>query len=448
MKKYLRISVISILISLSFHHCKRSDYGVITGIVTDSITHKSLTDVKVSILLKPATTENKRSITSGSASTNTDASIGKTAITASDGAYLLDETDLGNVTLIATGNGYNTTTQKVFVTAGKTTAVNIILGPAKPKVETGAVSNITPSSASTSGTIKELGINNIIHYGHCWSSTTNPTLTGSVGHTTFGAVSTECSFTSAITNLQKDKIYYVRAYATTSTGITTYGNTAAFTTFDIDKGLIYYFPFDGDSSDLSGNHYKLFSEGGGFPNYKTTDRFGNSGKACHFFKGKWFGDNTPGLYDFAVSLWFRKTNVWESSEEHLFQIGDDWNNSNHDNRFYVTQDASPQNFNVGMRINGSFGADYRISLNSYPTPNEWHHLVAQRSGSTFSLYMDGVLRKSITVPSDYLPPSVYFNIGGGWVGTGTYEQFLGDLDELRLYNRALNNVEIQYLRNH
>ena len=63
--------------------------------------------------------------------------------------------------------------------------------------------------------------------------------------------------------------------------------------------------------------------------------------------------------------------------------------------------------------------------------------------------MDGVLIKSINCPPDLLPQSHWYNIGGGWVATGyTYEQFYGDLDELRLHNRALSDTEIQYLKNH
>lgn len=65
--------------------------------------------------------------------------------------------------------------------------------------------------------------------GVCWSTSQNPTVSGS--HTTDG--SGTGSFTNSITGLSSGTTYYVRAYATNSAG-TAYGNEVGFTTVDMD----------------------------------------------------------------------------------------------------------------------------------------------------------------------------------------------------------------------
>lgn len=132
MKKYLLISVISILISLSYHNCKKSDFGVINGVVTDSITHKPLAGVTISI--QQNTTPNQENIKNIPIKPGEEkVPTGQSAKTDADGKYLLDETDLGDLTLVISLDGYNTITKKVFVVAGESTSISMILGPAKPK---------------------------------------------------------------------------------------------------------------------------------------------------------------------------------------------------------------------------------------------------------------------------------------------------------------------------
>ena len=61
--------------------------------------------------------------------------------------------------------------------------------------------------------------------GICWSTSQNPTISGS--HTTDGTGTG--TFTSNMTGLEPNTTYYVRAYATNSAG-TAYGDQVSFTT--------------------------------------------------------------------------------------------------------------------------------------------------------------------------------------------------------------------------
>jgi hypothetical protein len=85
-------------------------------------------------------------------------------------------------------------------------------------VSTINASNITTTSAACGGTIF-ISTGEVTAYGVCWATTQNPTIAN--GKTTDGTGLG--NFTSSITGLTAGKTYYVRAYATNSTG-TTYGN--------------------------------------------------------------------------------------------------------------------------------------------------------------------------------------------------------------------------------
>jgi PKD repeat protein len=96
-------------------------------------------------------------------------------------------------------------------------------------IETGPVIDISCISAEISGQLIDLGESDIIQHGHCWSEDANPTKDGS-NISSLGSISSRGSFTSEITGLLPDTKYYVRAYATNSKGITTYGDTKSFAT--------------------------------------------------------------------------------------------------------------------------------------------------------------------------------------------------------------------------
>ena len=94
-----------------------------------------------------------------------------------------------------------------------------------PIVFTSTASNITSTSAMVGGNVTSDGGASVIARGVCWSTSQNPTVNDS--HTTDGGGMG--SFTSNITGLAANTIYYVRAYATNSAG-TAYGEEVIFTT--------------------------------------------------------------------------------------------------------------------------------------------------------------------------------------------------------------------------
>ena len=94
-----------------------------------------------------------------------------------------------------------------------------------PTVTTGTISNITANSAVCSGNVTSDGGFPVTAKGVCWSTTQYPTISGNHSNSGSGTG----TFNSSMSGLTTGTTYYVRAYATNSTG-TAYGAQLSFTT--------------------------------------------------------------------------------------------------------------------------------------------------------------------------------------------------------------------------
>lgn len=79
-----------------------------------------------------------------------------------------------------------------------------------------------------------------------------------------------------------------------------------------------------------------------------------------------------------------------------------------------------------------------------PSNNNWHHIVARQKGTAGSLFVDGVLCASGNLPAIGNAPS---SISIGRFDTIGFDYFVGRIDEVRVYNRALSDHEISELFN-
>ena len=73
----------------------------------------------------------------------------------------------------------------------------------------------------------------------------------------------------------------------------------------------------------------------------------------------------------------------------------------------------------------------------------WYHVLCQKSGSKYQIWLDGTLDAEISRPmtSDVGNENIFF-IGGS---TNTFSSFHGLLDEIRVYNSAISDDQIPYL---
>ena len=150
-----------------------------------------------------------------------------------DNNKTIDGEGIGSFSSNITNLSLNTT---YYVRAYATNAKGTVYGEQKMfttnsneiTVKTSSVYNITANTATCGGEVSTEGTQGITARGVCWSTASNPTIANN--KTIDGSGSGV--FLSNITGLAGNTKYYVRAYATNSTG-TVYGEEISFTTNNI-----------------------------------------------------------------------------------------------------------------------------------------------------------------------------------------------------------------------
>jgi uncharacterized protein (TIGR02145 family) len=124
-----------------------------------------------------------------------------------------------------------------------------------PELTTSDISGITQTTASCGGTITSDGGADITERGICWKAGSVPEVTDNKTVDGTG----EGSFTSSISGLSPNVMYFVRAYATNKAG-TGYGQTVSFSSLyaliTFNPNLTY-----GTVTDYDGNVYKTITIG-------------------------------------------------------------------------------------------------------------------------------------------------------------------------------------------
>jgi len=146
-----------------------------------------------------------------------------------------------------------------------------------------------------------------------------------------------------------------------------------------------------------------------------------------------------GLNDFSIATWVRldTTGNWRR----IFDFG----NNTTTNMYLTTTNGSVIRFAI---TTGGSGAEQRIDGSSALPTGAWHHVAVTRSGSTGRLYIDGTQVGQNTGLS--LSPASLGSTTNNWIGRSQYsaDAYLdGQVDDFRIYNRALSAAEVQGLFN-
>ena len=157
--------------------------------------------------------------------------------------------------------------------------------------------------------------------------------------------------------------------------------------------------------------------------------------------------------DAAQSIsWWMKVAANPSSTQSIISLTNDPNGS-------AVQPGFRNNPSTGVMQVGvwEYGGTFLVSA-APPAATIWHHYVYTYDGThslpgnpgvlgTYKLYIDGTLAASASAsavaPQKYVPTRLDF---GRWTNFGNgAEYFQGSLDDIRIYNRAISQAEVQSL---
>jgi len=248
-------------------------------------------------------------------------------------------------------------------------------------------------------------------------------------------VSGQASTNYAVTGLTSTSnyIYYVKAIGASGDGLSS--NTIPIS--DLRFGLVAYYPFSGNANDTSG-----FSHNGTCYNVSlASDRKGNTNKA-YYFNGNGTAitvgaipEVTSGM-DWTVSYWMNPDVIQNYLNTMDFNYVPTSNNAGP--RFELSN-GNGFSFITGWNQNQFTG----VNASNRFTAGQWSHVVGIRNGNTKILYIDNVNVGSQT--TDLLPGG----FGNLIIGIG-YKNlpervFIGSMDDIRVYKRALTSQEIDTL---
>jgi hypothetical protein len=228
-------------------------------------------------------------------------------------------------------------------------------------------------------------------------------------------------------------------------GLAAFGNALA----DLNDGLVAYYPFDGNAEDASGNG----NHGTVYGATLTEDRLGNADSAYSFNNNSIRVPSSKSLESPAIttSVWVR--NFGSPGRKRYILSKGAYNC--HYSSYAIYTNEGGLSFYV---VDGDFSwVSPQVEASIWD--GEWHHVVGVFVNNTIQLYVDGVevladsstkhpianTSKLPTVePINYELPSsddLYIGVYGGTCPN----HFNGDIDEVRIYNRALSESEIKEL---
>lgn len=231
-----------------------------------------------------------------------------------------------------------------------------------------------------------------------------------------------------VADIPEGETRYYRVRVENEPGLVQFSNVRSATAYSgFPGGLIAYYPFSGNAGDETG----LGHDGQVVSAVLTTDRYGNPGSAYHFDGSAYIEimdhDDIVFPGGFTVAAWIMP----EMATEHnniISRVGP--------NRDFVMQ------LNAANKLNGHFYTEtaFYHAYSGSPLPlNEWTHVAYVYHNYIMKLYVDGTLAGESTAAEEPLWTGEVMLIGA----MSYTEHFVGSIDEVMVFGRALNDSEIQ-----
>jgi hypothetical protein len=214
-------------------------------------------------------------------------------------------------------------------------------------------------------------------------------------------------------------------------------------------GLVGWWPGNDNTLDVVAGHDGTLANGAGYAAGKVGDAFNlngvndlvsNLGAASTFS----FIENT-GV--FTIEAWIKLADPFAFGEQTI--IGNTYTSAER-GFFFVVENPHSQ-FGLALALSrGQNGVPIIVSNspNNLLVDSGWHHVAATGNGTNVTFYVDGVAYPgSGTMVGPMGSGDAARAVDMGWDSNPGTNYFGGEIDELAIYNRALNSSEIRAIYN-
>ena len=193
-------------------------------------------------------------------------------------------------------------------------------------------------------------------------------------------------------------------------------------------GIVSWWPAEGNANDIIGTNNGTAMGSLSYTNGKVGQAFVFAGSG----EGVQLGNPTDlQLQDFTIETWIQRGSVSNSTSDPQLTTG-------------IFMAYGYGGYGFGIYDDGSIFLT-RVGIDALTIPNlitntNWHHVALTKAGTNVVFYLDGV---SYPAPSPYT--SVFnfdTDVAIGARGDNLAGSFLGSIDEMSIYNRALSSNEI------
>jgi hypothetical protein len=212
----------------------------------------------------------------------------------------------------------------------------------------------------------------------------------------------------------------------------------------LNVGLIAYYPFDGNANDMSGNGNNGVIYGASL----TADRFGNKQGAYNFNGINNYISlpikNIVDLDCYSYSVWINPNGIPTNYSGNVYSVGDAIGSLGQGLVYQPTSTMFAGSYNNGNNPTQSYSKSGEIQ------PNQWLHIVVTRDSINIRMYINNQLvpiqsNSAINKQSASYGQISKSAIIGGRSNLRSDSYFNGSINDIRIYNRVLNDEEIDEL---
>ena len=195
----------------------------------------------------------------------------------------------------------------------------------------------------------------------------------------------------------------------------------------VEEGLVAHYAFEGNAEDSASGHHGDV--------YGATWTQGMTGLALRLDGDDYVEVADDAAFDMTEAV---SVAAWVNLEA----VNADWLGivTKGDSTWRLSTYLSEQRFHFG--VNDQPGSYHTVDGVTYVPLNEWHYVVGTFDGSLIRLYVDGVEDPASPVP---YTGAIYTDDYPVWIGANSEQSgrnFVGMIDEVMIYNRALSQTEV------